>query len=307
MLKTNLQRVLDMGHFAVTTEIGPPKSADPLAISTKASLLQGYADAFNVTDNQTAVVRMSSMAGSCILKQCELEPVLQMTCRDRNRLALQADVLGASALGIHNMLFVTGDHQSKGNHPQAKGVFDIDSVQLLSIVRNMRDKGIFQNSEPLSSTAPNVFIGAVANPFISKITLRIDRLEKKINAGAQFIQTQSVFNISRFEQYMDAIRERDLHKNVHIIAGVTPLKSIKMLERMKYHVPGVDIPDDIAKRLAYSDDVEREALDITKELIEKIKSIRGVHGIHITALFWEQKIPQIVKATGLFPRPFIKL
>lgn len=306
MIQTNLQQVLDTGHFAVTAEIGPPKSADPLTISTKASFLQGCADAFNVTDNQTAVVRMSSMAGSCILKQSGLEPLLQMTCRDRNRLALQADVLGASALGIHNMLFVTGDHQSKGNHPQAKGVFDIDSVQLLSIVRNMRDNGIFQNAEPLSSTAPHVFIGAVANPFVSKIDLRVDRLEKKINAGAQFIQTQSVFNISCFEQYMDVIRERDLHKRVHIIAGVTPLKSIKMLNRMKYHVPGVDIPDDIAKRLVHSDDVEQEALHITKELIGKIRSIKGVHGIHITALFWEQQIPQIVKEAGLFPRPVIK-
>jgi 5,10-methylenetetrahydrofolate reductase len=303
MMKTTLQQVLDQGHFAVTAEIGPPKSADSLSISSKAKQLRGCADAFNVTDNQTAVVRMSSMAGSCILKKCGLEPILQMTCRDRNRLALQSDVLGASALGIHNMLFVTGDHQSKGNHPQARGVFDIDSTQLLSIVRNLRDAHMFQNNEQLTSFPPQVLIGAVANPFVSSVDLRVDRLEKKIGAGADFIQTQSVFNIHRFETYMDKVRDRELDKKVHIIAGVTPLKSVRMMERMKFHVPGVDIPDDIAKRLSHSDSIEDEALQVTNQLIKQIRKIKGVHGIHITALFWEQKIPQIIQDAGLLPRP----
>lgn len=306
MMKTNLQDVLDQGHFAVTAEIGPPKNADSLAISSKAKQLKGCADAFNVTDNQTAVVRMSSMAGSCILKECGLEPVLQMTCRDRNRLALQSEVLGASALGIHNMLFVTGDHQSKGNHPQAKGVFDIDSTQLISIVRDLRDVHMFQNKEPLTSLPPHVFIGAVANPFVSSVDLRVDRLEKKIVAGADFIQTQSVFNIHRFATYMDKVRDRGLDKKVHILAGITPLKSVRMLERMKFHVPGVDIPDEISKRLSHSDSIEEEALQVTNELIKEIREIKGVHGIHITALFWEQKIPQIIQDAGLLPRP-IKL
>jgi len=305
-VKTKLEQVLDAGHFAVTAEIGPPKSADPTVITRKAEKLTGFADAYNVTDNQTAVARMSSMAGSCLLKHQGLEPILQMACRDRNRLALQADVLGASALGIHNMLFVTGDHQSKGNHPHAQGVFDIDSVQLISIVKNLRDLRIFENTEPLKSTPPSVFIGAVCNPFVSSVELRVDRLEKKIRAGADFIQTQSVFNLDRFESFMDVVRERGLDERVHILAGVTPLKSVKMMERMKYHVPGVDIPDEIAERIRSADDVGAEALQITQELLSGIKAIHGVHGVHITALFWEEKIPEIVKKAGLYPRPKVQ-
>lgn len=302
MVKTNLQRVLDKGHFAVTAEIGPPKGADPNTIISKAKQLKGFADAFNITDNQTAVVRMSSLAGACLVNHQGMEPIYQLACRDRNRLALQADILGASALGIHNMLFVTGDHQSKGNHPHAKGVFDIDSVQLISIAKNLRDNHIFENQEPLKSKPPQVFIGGVANPFVSSITLRVDRLEKKIHAGADFIQTQSVFNIPRFEEWMDAVRERGLDDQIHIIAGITPLKSVKMMQRMKYHVPGVNIPDHIEKRMLDAEDVKEEALQLTNEIIQSVKSIKGVHGIHITALFWEQKIPEIVEQADLIPR-----
>jgi 5,10-methylenetetrahydrofolate reductase len=302
-MTTMLKQVLQNNHFAVTAEIGPPKSADASVITRKAEQLVGFADAYNVTDNQTAVARMSSMAGSTILKQQGLEPILQMTCRDRNRLALQADVLGASALGIHNMLFVTGDHQSKGNHPHALGVFDIDSVQLINMVKNLRDLKVFENNESLKSNSPSVFIGAVCNPFVSSIELRVDRLEKKVRAGAEFIQTQSVFNLHRFESFMDVVRERGLDKRVHILAGVTPLKSVKMMERMKYHVPGVDIPDEIEERIRSAEDVSTEALQIADELISRIRRINGVHGIHITALFWERKIPDIVKRAGLYPRP----
>lgn len=302
MMKTNLQQLLNQGHFAVTAEIGPPKGSDPQSIVRKTEQLNGYADAFNITDNQTAVARMSSLAGACIVRQQGMEPVFQMACRDRNRLALQADILGASALGIHNMLFVTGDHQSKGNHPHAKGVFDIDSIQLISIAKNLRDIHIFENQEMLKSKSPQVFIGGVSNPFVSSIPLRVDRLEKKIRAGADFIQTQSVFNLSRFEEWMDAVRDRDLDNQVHILAGITPLKSVKMMQRMKYHVPGVDIPDSLEKRILDAEDVEEEALLLTDELIRSIKLIKGVHGVHITALFWEQKIPEIVKKSGLLPR-----
>lgn len=304
-MKTQLQQILETNTFAVTAEIGPPKSADPFVVQHKAEMLKGCADAFNITDNQTAVARMSSLAGACLVKQKNVEPVFQIACRDRNRLALQADVLGASALGIHNMLLVTGDHQSKGNHPHAKGVFDIDSVQLISIVKNLCENHIFENNEPVKSHPPCAYIGAVANPFVSSISLRVDRLEKKIHAGTNFIQTQSVFNIPRFEQWMDAVRDRGLDTKVHILAGITPLKSVKMMERMKYHVPGVDIPEEIAQRIRNADDVETEALLITQELISQVKSIKGVHGVHITALFWEQKIPEIVQKAGLLPRPTI--
>jgi len=302
MMKTDLQQVLNQGHFAVTAEIGPPKGSNPQSIVRKTEQLNGFADAFNITDNQTAVARMSSLAGACIVRQQGMEPVFQMACRDRNRLALQADILGASALGIHNMLIVTGDHQSKGNHPHAKGVFDIDSIQLISIAKNLRDMHIFENQELLKSKSPQIFIGGVSNPFVSSIPLRVDRLEKKIRAGADFIQTQSVFNLPRFEEWMDAVRDRNLDDQVHILAGITPLKSVKMMQRMKYHVPGVDIPDSLEKRMLDAEDVQEEALLLTDELIRSIKSIKGVHGVHITALFWEQKIPEIVKKSGLLPR-----
>jgi len=300
--KSNLQQVLEEGLFAVTAEIGPPKGSDPEKITKKAKILKGYADAFNITDNQTAVVRMSSMAGCCLLRKMGMEPIMQMTCRDRNRIALQSDVLGASAVGIKNMLFLTGDHQSFGNHPEAKGVFDIDSMQLIQMIKNMRDDGIFQNGDEILARNPDVFIGAAANPFADPSELRVDRLHKKIRAGADFIQTQSVYNLNRFNMWMDEIRSNGLDKKVHILAGVTPLKSLRMTERMKFHVPGVDIPDSIYNRMKNATDPKDEGYKISIELINEIKKINGVHGIHITALFWEDIVPSLVKGTGLYPR-----
>lgn len=300
--KSNLQQVLEEGLFAVTAEIGPPKGSDPEKITKKAKILKGYADAFNITDNQTAVVRMSSMAGCCLLRKMGMEPIMQMTCRDRNRIALQSDVLGASAVGIKNMLFLTGDHQSFGNHPEAKGVFDIDSMQLIQMIKNMRDDGIFQNGDDILARNPDVFIGAAANPFADPSELRVDRLHKKIRAGADFIQTQSVYNLNKFNMWMDEIRSNGLDKKVHILAGVTPLKSLRMTERMKFHVPGVDIPDSIYNRMKNATDPKDEGYKISIELINEIKKIKGVHGIHITALFWEDIVPSLVKETGLYPR-----
>jgi len=300
--KSNLQQVLEEGLFAVTAEIGPPKGSDPEKITKKAKMLKGYADAFNITDNQTAVVRMSSMAGCCLLRKMGMEPITQMTCRDRNRIALQSDVLGASAVGIKNMLFLTGDHQSFGNHPEAKGVFDIDSMQLIQMIKNMRDDGIFQNGDEILARNPDVFIGAAANPFADPFELRVDRLHKKIRAGADFIQTQSVYNLNKFNMWMDEIRSNGLDKKVHILAGVTPLKSLRMTERMKFHVPGVDIPDSIYNRMKNATDPKNEGYKISIELINEIKKIKGVHGIHITALFWEDIVPSLVKETGFYPR-----
>jgi methylenetetrahydrofolate reductase (NADPH) len=300
--KSNLQQVLEEGLFAVTAEIGPPKGSDPEKITKKAKMLKGYADAFNITDNQTAVVRMSSMAGCCLLRKMGMEPIMQMTCRDRNRIALQSDVLGASAVGIKNMLFLTGDHQSFGNHPEAKGVFDIDSMQLIQMIKNMRDDGIFQNGDDILARNPDVFIGAAANPFADPFELRVDRLHKKIRAGADFIQTQSVYNLNKFNMWMDEIRSNGLDKKVHILAGVTPLKSLRMTERMKFHVPGVDIPDSIYNRMKNATDPKDEGYKISIELINEIKKIKGVHGIHITALFWEDIVPSLVKETGFYPR-----
>ncbi|RLI63770.1 MAG: methylenetetrahydrofolate reductase [Candidatus Asgardarchaeum californiense] len=300
--KSNLEKVLSEGKFAVTAEIGPPKGSDPDQIKQKAEILKGYAHAYNITDNQAAVVRMSSLAGCCILLGMEMEPVMQMACRDRNRIALQSDVLGASALGIRNILFITGDHQSLGNHPSSRGVYDIDSIQLIQIVKNMRDNGIFQNGEEILRGNPSIFIGSAANPYATPYEIRVDRLEKKIYAGVDFIQTQSVFNIERFNEWMDEVRSRGLDKKVHILAGVTPLKSIKMTERMKYYIPGVDVPDAIEKRMKNASDPKKEGYEIALEIIKEIKKIKGIHGVHITALFWESIIPSLISESGLVPR-----
>jgi len=300
--KSNLEKALSEGKFAVTAEIGPPKGSDPDQIKQKAEILKGYAHAYNITDNQAAVVRMSSLAGCCILLGMEMEPVMQMACRDRNRIALQSDVLGASALGIRNILFITGDHQSLGNHPSSRGVYDIDSIQLIQIVKNMRDNGIFQNGEEILRGNPSIFIGSAANPYATPYEIRVDRLEKKIYAGVDFIQTQSVFNIERFNEWMDEVRSRGLDKKVHILAGVTPLKSIKMTERMKYYIPGVDVPDAIEKRMKNASDPKKEGYEIALEIIKEIKKIKGIHGVHITALFWESIIPSLISESGLVPR-----
>lgn len=301
--KSNLERVLSDGKFAVTAEIGPPKGSDPDKITSKAEIVKGCADAFNITDNQTAVVRLSSMGGCCILLKANLEPVMQITCRDRNRIALQSDVLGAASIGIKNMLFLTGDHQSFGNHPDAKGVYDLDSIQLIQIVKNMRDNGIFQSGDEILSSNPDVFIGAAANPFADPFELRVDRLEKKIDAGAEFIQTQSVFNLDKFNVWMDEVRSRGLDKKVYILAGITPLKSLRMTERMKFHVPGVDIPEEIYNRMKKAEDVKEEGYRVALDLINEVKKIKGIHGMHITALFWEDIVPSLMKESGLLPRP----
>ena len=297
--KSNLDKVLSERRFAVTAEVGPPKGSNPDKISQKGEILRGYAHAFNVTDNQTAVVRLSSMGGCCILLKMDLEPIMQLACRDRNRIALQSDILGAAAIGVSNILCITGDHQSFGNHPSSKGVYDIDSIQLINIIKNMRDKGVFQNGEEILSGRPDIFIGAAANPFADPYEYRVDRLEKKIDAGADFIQTQSVFNVEKFKRWMDEVVSRGLHKKTHILAGITPLKSLKMTERMKFHVPGVDIPEEIYERMKNAADPKKEGYDIAIQLINEIKKINGVNGLHITALFWEDIIPSLVKETGI--------
>ncbi|MDI6917716.1 MAG: methylenetetrahydrofolate reductase [Thermoplasmatales archaeon] len=298
---SNLEKVLAKGDFAVTAEIGPPKGSDPNVIKRKGELLRGYADAFNVTDNQTAVTRMSSMAACAILQEMGLETVMQMTCRDRNRIALQSDVLGASAIGIKNILCLTGDHQSFGNHPSAKGVYDIDSVQLIQTLKIMRE-GRFLSGDRILSGANKIFIGAAANPY-AEAYAGICRLEKKIRAGAEFIQTQSIFSIDGFEEWMKEVRSKNLHKKVHILAGITPLKSIVMAEHMKNRVPGTFIPEEVIVRMKNAKDPKKEGCKIALEVIEEVKNIDGVHGIHITAVFWEEIIPFLVKESGFLPRP----
>lgn len=227
-----------------------------------------------------------------------------MVTRDRNRIALQSDVLGASALGIRNILCLSGDHQSLGNQPEAKGVFDLDSIQLLKVVREMRDKGVVLGGDALSSV-PDLFIGAVENPFGDPMSYRAARLAKKVRAGAEFIQTQCVYNLPRFESFMKEITDKGLGGKVAILAGVTPLKSARTAEYMAKSVAGMDIPEEVIGRMkgAPSGRQRAEGIKIAVETIEALKNIKGVRGVHIMAIEWEEAVPELVEKAGLLPRP----
>ena len=301
---SNLERVLEAGHFAVTSELGPPQSADPEVIREKAKLLRGQVDAFNVTDGQTAVVRMASWAACKIAMDEGLEPIVQMTCRDRNRIALQMDVLGISALGMKNMLCLTGDHQSFGNHPSAKGVFDLDSVQLIQMVKTMRDEQKFQCGETMK-VEPRLFIGAAENPFADPFDLRVLRLGKKAAAGADFIQTQLIYNVDKFARWMEQVRARGLHEKVKILAGVGPIKSLPAARYMKTRIPGMDVPDSVIERLSGVPrrEVAQEGIRLCVDIINEVRQIEGVAGVHIMAIEWEEAIAEICEAAGLHPRP----
>ena len=301
---TRLKKVLEDGNFAVTAECGPPKGADPEVVLKKAERLRGKVDSVNVTDNQTAIVRMSSLAACSLLKQAGLEPVLQMVVRDRNRIALQSDILGAAALGIGNVLCLSGDHQIFGNQAQAQGVFDLDSIQFVQTVTAMRDQGIILGGDSLTS-APNLFIGAAANPFADPLSFRVVRLAKKIAAGTDFIQTQCIYNLDRFETWMKMASDRGLTEKVFILGGVTPLKSPGMARYMKNKVSGMDIPDEVIKRMeGVSKEKQREeGIRICLETIEKLKEMPGVKGVHVMAIEWEEAVGEIVERSGLLPRP----
>jgi methylenetetrahydrofolate reductase (NADPH) len=304
--ESRLKKVLQGGHFAVTAECGPPKGADPEAIRKKGKMLKGFVDSVNVTDNQTGVVRLSSLAACTILLQDGFDPVLQMVTRDRNRIALQSDILGASTLGIRTILCLSGDHQSFGNQPQAKGVFDIDSMQLIQLVRQMRDEGVILGGEKLTEP-PHLFVGAVANPFADPLSYRVLRLEKKVVAGAEFIQTQCIYNLARFKSWMEQVRDRGIHERVYILGGITPLKSSRMAEYMSKQVAGMDIPDEVLKRIRSvpADRQREEGITIAVETIQALKEMQGVRGVHIMAIEWEDAVPQIVERAGFTPRPHV--
>ncbi|HLA96856.1 MAG TPA: methylenetetrahydrofolate reductase [Anaerolineales bacterium] len=324
---SNLERVLRAGHFAVTGELGPPQSADGEVIRKKADLLRGYVDAVNITDNQTAIVRMSSIGAGSILVQAGLEPVVQMTCRDRNRLAIQSDLLGAYALGMRNLLCLTGDHQTFGNHPTAKNVFDIDSIQLVKLVADMRDERVFQCGDAFKGPEPRFFIGAAAAPFADPIDFRPYRLAKKVKAGASFIQTQLVYDVPAFAAFMEKVRHLGVHKQTYILAGVGPLKSPAMARYMKNNVPGILVPDELIERMeavgapwagkgkdeltkedkkARAGAWQGEGIQICIELIQRLRQIEGVAGVHIMAIEWEEAVKPIVEGAGLYPRPVVK-
>jgi methylenetetrahydrofolate reductase (NADPH) len=301
---SNLEKVLRAGHFAFTGECGPPKGANVAHLKEKIGHLKGVVDAVNITDNQTAVVRMSSWAASAILIQEGLEPNFQMVCRDRNRLAIQSDILGAYAMGVRNMLCLSGDHQTFGNHPQAKNVYDIDSMQLIAVVKKMRDQGKFMNDEDID-VAPKLFIGAASNPFADPFEFRVHRLAMKIASGADFIQTQCIYNMEKFRAFMKMAVDMGLHQKAYILAGITPMKSVGMAQYMAKSVPGMDVPESLINRLrgAGKGKVAEEGIKFAVEQIQEFKEMKGIAGIHLMAIEWENKVPEIAERAGLLPRP----
>jgi methylenetetrahydrofolate reductase (NADPH) len=301
---SNLEKVLTAGHFAVTAECGPPRGANPDLVRKKAAYVKGNVDACNVTDNQTSVVRMSSLAGCLLVKESGTEPLIQMVVRDRNRIALQSDLLGASAMGVRNLLCLSGDHQKFGDDPQAKNVFDIDSIQLINMVRMMRDEGVFPSGKKLEGK-PKFYIGCAVNPFADPYEIRVPRFRLKIEAGADFVQTQCIYNMKKFKQYMEESRKEGLHEKAKILAGVTPLKSAGMAKFMKKFVAGMDIPDEVIKRIA-DEPKEKQAekgIEMCVEQIQQLREIEGVAGVHVMAIEWEEKLGQIIGDAGLLPRP----
>lgn len=303
---SKLEKIFKMGHLAVTSECGPPRGSDPKAVTSKAELIKNHVDAINITDNQTSVTRMSSLAACIHLKQMGCEPVLQMVTRDRNRIALQSDILGAASFDINNMLCLTGDHQSFGDCKQGQNVHDLDSMQLIQTVRHMRDDGKFLGGDDIKRP-PDIFVGAAANPFADPFEIRVPRLAKKVACGAEFIQTQCIYNLDKFEEWMRRVRERGLHEKVFIMAGMTPMKSAGMAKYMKSRVPGMDVPDEVIARLSGvpKDKQPQEGIDICVEAIQRLKEVEGVAGFHIMAIEWEEKVPEIVERSGLYPRPQI--
>ncbi len=303
--KSKLQRVLEAGHFGFSGEVGPPRGANVEELKKKISHLKGMVDMANITDNQTAMVRMSSWAASLICMQEGVEPNFQMVCRDRNRLAMQADILGAYAHGIRNMLCLSGDHQMFGDHPNSKGVFDIDSMQLVHMVKKMKDQGTFLGGAEIDGPPADMFVGAAANPFAEPFEWRVHRLAKKIAAGAEFIQTQCIYNMDKMREWVRRANDMGLTEKTYILAGITPMKSVGMAKYMKNKVPGMDVPDDIIKRLqgAGKGKVADEGIKIACEQIQEFREMKGVAGIHLMAIEWEHKVPEIAEKAGMLPRP----
>jgi methylenetetrahydrofolate reductase (NADPH) len=301
---SQLEKMLAAGHLAVTSECGPPRGSDSQAITRKAEMIRNHVDAINITDNQTSVTRLCSLAACIRLKLMGVEPVLQMVTRDRNRIGLQSDILGAASFDIHNILCLTGDHQSFGDCPQGQNVHDLDSIQLIQAVRHMRDEGKFIGGDDIERP-PSMFVGAAANPFADPFHIRALRLAKKVNAGVEFIQTQCIYNLDRFEKWMEMVRDLGLTEKVFILAGLTPFKSAGMAKYMKNRVPGMDVPDEVVSRMAGTPKEKQpeEGINICAESIERLKTVPGIAGFHIMAIEWEEKVPEIVERAGLYPRP----
>ncbi len=293
----SLKSKIESGQFILCAEVGPPQSCDVGAIREKSRHFKGCVDAVNITDNQTAIVRLSSIASARILLEEGLEPIMQMTCRDRNRLAIQSDLLGAAALGITNVLCLTGDYPTFGDQPEAKGVFDLDSIQLVATVAGM-NRGVLLSGCEMKKK-PEFVIGAAANPFAEPLEMRLIRLHKKVQAGASFIQTQPVFDLERFTRWMEGVVSMGLHEKTAIIAGVMPVKSAHTLEWMKERVPGMRISSEYVERMSRTVDPKEEGIRMAVETMRAVSRIRGVHGIHLMPTMWESVVPTIVREAGL--------
>jgi len=301
-MSSHLQALFDAGQFVVTAEVGPPKHADPEVVRKGARMIRGFVDAANLTDNQTAMVRMSSIASAVLVQSEGVEANVQMTCRDRNRIGLQSDLLGLAALGINNVICMSGDHPCNGNHPMAKPVYDLDSITWLQTARRMTQDGVFQCGEAIK-VPPQIFVGAVENPFAPPFDYRVSRLVKKIKAGAQFIQTQCAFDMDYLRRFLQGAFDRGLHEKVNILVGITPLKSPKMARHMQSNVPGNMVPEAMCVRMEQAADPKEEGIKIAVELIQAVREMPGVAGIHLMPVMWEDVVPVVVERAGLLPRP----
>lgn len=299
---SRLQQLLESGQFVVTSEIGPPKGVDVDAVHAAARAMSGAVDAVNITDNQTAVVRISSIACAVLVQQVGVEAVVQMTVRDRNRIGLQSDLLGLAALGIRNAVCMSGDHPCNGNHPMTKPVYDLDSITWLQTASNMVHQGIFQCGETIKKP-PQVFLGAVENPFAPPYDYRVIRLAKKVDAGARFIQTQCVFDLDYLRRFMADVVGMGLHERAKILVGITPLKSGKMARHMQHNVPGLQLPEALCRRMETAADPRAEGIAIAVETIAAAREMAGVGGIHLMPVLWEEVVPEVVERAGLLPRP----
>jgi len=300
---SHLEQVLASGQFAVTAELGPPRNADAAAVRAKAERLAPYADAVNVLDNTGASVHMCALAAAVLVQRTGVEPVLQITGRDRNQIALQSDLLGAAALGIQNILCLSGDDPRAGDHPDAKAVMDFDSIRLIQAARKMRDEGAFWSGVPLRGAAPRLFIGSTENPYTQPVEAGVARLAKKIDAGAEFIQTQFVYDLEPFARWLELARAEGLHERAYILAGIGPLRRLRTAEFLRDHIPGVVVPDWVIERLRAADDQAAEGVRIAVEVIAGLRRLPGVAGIHIMPMDWDEGVARVVEAAGLLPRP----
>jgi methylenetetrahydrofolate reductase (NADPH) len=298
-----LEKVLRAGLFAVTAELNPPDSADPQDVFDAALVLSQVCDAINATDASGAHCHMSSVAICALLTHAGYSPVMQVSCRDRNRIAIQGDVLGAAAMGVHSVLCLTGDDVTAGDQPGAKRVFDLDSLHLLRTIRTMRDEGCYMSGRKIT-VRPRLFLGAASNPFVPPLDWRPDRMAKKIEAGADFFQSQYCFDVPRLESFMKRVRDMGLDEKAHFLAGVGPLRSERAAEFMRRNVPGVHIPDEIIERLRKTPKGKKraEGKKICVEIIQQVREIEGVHGVHLMAYRQEELVAEIVEESGLMSR-----